>query len=218
VQRPTVAIVSDKTDFSRTVSARWQMERNSPSFLLSSGASSCQLESGTFDLAVIGGLEEPVGPVLAVLRRSRKPAIYVSRLNGHSAKFPGVCRIPEIDGWPEVLVMVAQQILERERTSVELSKLTETKSQLEREASLGRYLLEMRHNLNNALTSILGNSELILLDPDSLSPNLKLQIETIRNMGMRMNEIMQRFSSLQKEMQLVEQQRGKKAARASAGV
>jgi uncharacterized small protein (DUF1192 family) len=34
-------------------------------------------------------------------------------------------------------------------------------------------------------------------------------------MTLRMNEIMQRFSSLQKEMQLVEQQTGKKSARSA---
>jgi len=76
-------------------------------------------------------------------------------------------------------------------------------------------MLEARHNLNNALTSVLGNSELILLDSEALSTNLRAQIETIRNMGMRMNEIMQRFSSLQKEMQLVEQQVWKKGAKAA---
>jgi signal transduction histidine kinase len=92
-----------------------------------------------------------------------------------------------------------------------------TNAEVERHALLGRYMLEMRHTVNNALTSILGNAELILLDPQSLSSNLKLQVETIHNMGMRINEILQRFSSLQKEMQLVEQQRGKKAAKASAG-
>jgi hypothetical protein len=42
------------------------------------------------------------------------------------------------------------------------------------------------------------------------------QIETIRNMSLRMNEIMQRFSSLQKEMQLVEQQSGKRKAKAAS--
>jgi signal transduction histidine kinase len=75
----------------------------------------------------------------------------------------------------------------------------------------------MRHSLNNALTSILGNSELMLMEPESLSPALRTQVETIRNMGMRMNEILQRFSSLQKEMQLTDQQVWKKAAKAGAG-
>jgi hypothetical protein len=91
-----------------------------------------------------------------------------------------------------------------------------TKAEVERHALLGRYMLEMRHTVNNALTSILGNAELILLDPQTLAPNLKLQIETIHNMGMRINEILQRFSSLQKELQLVEQESRKRAKTATA--
>jgi hypothetical protein len=77
-------------------------------------------------------------------------------------------------------------------------------------------MIEARHNLNNALTSVLGNSDLLMMEAESLDPNLRSQVETIRNMAMRMNEIMQRFSSLQKEMQLVEQQVWKKKAK-SAG-
>ena len=109
--------------------------------------------------------------------------------------------------------------MEKSAVNPEIAKTTETK-QVEHEALLGRYMLEMRHSLNNALTSILGNAELILLDPQALSPNRKLQVETIRNMGMRVNEIMQRFSSLQKELQLVEQQGRNKARekRAAAGM
>lgn len=98
----------------------------------------------------------------------------------------------------------------------EIARTSEVNTEVEHQALLGRYMLEMRHSLNNALTSILGNAELILQDPNSLSTNLKLQVETIRNMGMRMNEIMQRFSSLQKEMQLIEQQGRKKAATAGS--
>jgi DNA-binding protein YbaB len=42
-------------------------------------------------------------------------------------------------------------------------------------------------------------------------------VETIRNMSMRMNEIMHRFSSLQKEMQLIEEQSMQRVAKAAAG-
>jgi signal transduction histidine kinase len=77
-------------------------------------------------------------------------------------------------------------------------------------------MLDARHNLNNALTSILGNSDLILLDPSALPAAQRSQVETIRNMAMRLHEIMRRFSSLQKEMQLVEQQGKKKPAGKSA--
>jgi len=71
---------------------------------------------------------------------------------------------------------------------------------------LGRYMLEMRHSLNNALTSVLGNSELMLLEPGSLSAAARSQIDTIRNMALRMHEILQRFSSLEKELRFAEKQ------------
>ena len=51
-----------------------------------------------------------------------------------------------------------------------------------------------------------GNSDLLLLEPGSLSAQTRAQIETIRNMTLRIHEIMQRFSSLEKEMNVVAQQ------------
>jgi hypothetical protein len=53
---------------------------------------------------------------------------------------------------------------------------------------------------------VLGNSDLLLLEPGSLSAQTRAQIETIRNMALRIHEIMQRFSSLEKEMSVVAQQ------------
>jgi signal transduction histidine kinase len=81
----------------------------------------------------------------------------------------------------------------------------------------------MRHSLNNALTSVLGNSELLLLDPDALAPldpKARNQIDTIRNMALRMHEILQRFSSLEKELNVVEKQANneiKSKAQSAAG-
>jgi signal transduction histidine kinase len=67
-------------------------------------------------------------------------------------------------------------------------------------------MLDVRHTLNNALTSVLGNSELLLLEPEALPVAELSQIETIRNMALRMHEILQRFSSIEKELNAVEQQ------------
>ena len=67
-------------------------------------------------------------------------------------------------------------------------------------------MLEMRHTFNNALTSVLGNSELLLLEAGSLSAESRSQLATIRNMSLRMHEILQRFSSLEKELCIVEKQ------------
>jgi len=216
VDRPTVVIISDEEEFSVAITARWLVERNVPALSVK-GSDSCGQLQENFDLAIVGGLQlDSLGPLLESLRSTGKPVIHVSRLNGHSPKLPGVVSLPEILAWPELLVTVATQILERDRAAADLSRLRESNAQMEHQAALGRYMLEVRHNLNNALTSVLGNSELVLLDSETLSPALRPQLETIHNMTLRMNEIMQRFSSLQKEMQLVEQQTGKKSAK-SAG-
>ena len=202
MERPTVLIISDNPQFSRAISTCWQIQKNSPAFVMNDARA-------TFDLAVVG---ETHANVLDSLRTSGKPIIHIC--NGRAQKFPGVLDIPQIAGWMELVIAVANNLLENARAASELARLSELRSQLEREASLGRYILEMRHSLNNALTSILGNSELMLLDSD-LGPNFRQQIETIRNMGMRMNEILQRFSSLQKEMQLTEPQPWKKSAKSA---
>ena len=212
MERPIVLVISDNADFADAVTSRWQTERNSPRFL----TSSVPLGPGSFDLAISGTTE---ASVFEWLQGFAKPIIRVCRTNGHSSQSSSVVHIPEIDGWPDLVITVAKQILEREKIASDFAQLSDARSQMEREASLGRYILEMRHSLNNALTSILGNSELMLMDDQTLAPSLRLQLETIRNMGMRMNEILQRFSSLQKEMQLVEQQSWNKAAKGvGAGV
>jgi signal transduction histidine kinase len=62
----------------------------------------------------------------------------------------------------------------------------------------------MRHNINNALTSVLGNAELVLLNTESFSGETRDQLETIRHTALRLHEIMQRFWSLEAEMQVIE--------------
>jgi hypothetical protein len=79
-------------------------------------------------------------------------------------------------------------------------------------------MLEMRHSMSDALTSVLGNSDLLLLEPGSFSAQSRAQIETIRNMTLRIHEIMQRFSSLEKEMAVVAQQAKQDSAKAFAAV
>jgi signal transduction histidine kinase len=214
VNRPTVVIVSDVPEFAAAATRRWLAERSVPSFVLADSSSPSEFSEGNFDLAVVGGVSaDTLIPVLCALKATAKPLIHVSRLNGNAPQGP--ITIPEAPGWPDLLVTIAEQILERERIHAELSKTLETLAKVEQQASLGRFMLDARHNLNNALTSILGNSDLILLDSSVLPPAQRSQVETIRNMAMRLNEIMRRFSSLQKEMQLIEQGQ-KKPARKSA--
>jgi len=215
VERITIAIISDDAGFVGAVTNRWLAEREVPSFVVMGSESPDYRNAQDVDLAVVGGLtEEGVHSVIDSLKLTGRPVVLVSPFNDHSPRGANIVVLPEVAEWPDLLFTLAEQILRRERAGDELGRVQALNSELQRQASLGRYMLEVRHNLNNALTSVLGNSDLILLDAPDLPPIMRNQVETIRNMGMRMNEIMQRFSSLQKEMELVEQQQSVKKAAA----
>jgi hypothetical protein len=65
-------------------------------------------------------------------------------------------------------------------------------------------MLEMRPGVNDALTSVLGNADFLLLEPGQAPGESREQIQTIHEMALRLNEIMQRFSSLATEMRVGE--------------
>ncbi|HVP52239.1 MAG TPA: histidine kinase dimerization/phospho-acceptor domain-containing protein [Terriglobales bacterium] len=69
-------------------------------------------------------------------------------------------------------------------------------------AALGRYVAEMRHSFNNAMTSLLGNAELLLMEPDTFPTQAREQLKTIRAMALRLHQMMQRFSSLEAELEI----------------
>ena len=108
--------------------------------------------------------------------------------------------------------LAASEAVHRSRAESRARSAEAACATLDRQATLGRYVLEMRHNLNNALTSVLGNSELLLLEAGSFSATTRSQIETIRNMSVRMHEILQRFYSIEKELSMVEKQAEKEAS------
>ena len=207
MERQTVAIITDDQVFAGALTRRWLDEPNVPAFLFLREQAELRAET-SFDLAVAVRLgSEHEQDTLDLLKLHRKPVILVRQPNTRlKVANTDLTVLPEVPEWSEIAVAVGKEILRRQQVHKQLDSTQQLNSALQREASLGRYMLEVRHNLNNALTSVLGNSDLILLDTQQLPTALCAQVETIRNMSMRMNEILQRFSSLQKEMELMEQQ------------
>jgi signal transduction histidine kinase len=216
VDTPTVLIISDEPDFSRRVTARWHRERMVPTFTLLSGELWPRFAADVFDVAIVGELRrELLSVVLEPLHSTGQPIFCVCR-NASVAqlvheRWPRVSilrhgdSVPETQ-WLDTLVLAVSEAVHRSRAESRARSAELSCASLGRQATLGRYMLEMRHSLNNALTSVLGNSDLLLLEPGSLSARSRAQIETIRNMTLRIHEIMQRFSSLEKEMNVVAQQ------------
>ena len=176
-----------------------------------------------FDIAIVGQLRrELLSVVLEPLHSAGQPVFCVSAESGIAQlireRWPRVAVLQQDEPWLEILVRAAAEAVHRSRAESRARAAELSCTTLERHATLGRYMLEMRHSLNNALTSVLGNSDLLLLEPGSLSAQTRAQIETIRNMAMRINEIMQRFSSLEKEMNMVAQQAEKDSGKSFAAM
>ncbi len=205
MDQPTVLIISDDVDFSRRVTARWQMERSVPTFTMLSGDLWPRFAVDSFDIAIVGELRrELLSIVLEPLHSARQPIFCVCKDSATAEivhqRWPRVSILRGGDNWLEILVPSACEAVHRSRSEARARAAELACVQLEREATLGRYMLEMRHSLNNALTSVLGNSDLLLLEPGSLSAQARAQLETVRNMTLRIHEVLQRFSSLEKEM------------------
>lgn len=211
MDQPTVLIVSDDAEFSRAITGRWQVERNVPAFT-SMSSDLCQgLDPDEFDLAVVETAPAAaLVRVLSALETAGKPVIFVC-LAQHSAQSIREAQsramvLHQREGWLDALMLIASETLRRCDAVTRSCDLEEQNALLQRQATLGVYMLEMRHNLNNALTSVLGNSELMLLEPGTFSASARSQLETIHNMGLRMHEVLQRFSSLEKELKVIDPQ------------
>jgi signal transduction histidine kinase len=226
VNQPKVLLISDDVEFSRSVTARWQAERKVPTFTVLGG----ELWPGNmdnFDVAMVGPLRrEALSLILEPLHATAQPLFCVCSDAASAelvrSRWPRTAVLRPDGNWLDTLIHSGGEALQRANAEARARSAEQNCLRLERQATLGRYMLEMRHGLNNALTSLLGNSDLLLIEPGSLSAQARGQIETIRNMTLRIHEVMQRFSSLEKEMNVVAQQAeresGKRRGAAAAGV
>ncbi|HVZ15584.1 MAG TPA: histidine kinase dimerization/phospho-acceptor domain-containing protein [Terriglobales bacterium] len=205
----TILIFTDDPEFAHTLTARWQTERTVPNFLISNESRWEEDRKVTYDLAIVGPLasENPVEAIKLIELNSR-PGVYVSsrsvQTQGVRSAHPRVLVLNDHEGWVNAAVLLAGEALRRVDATQRAKKAEQNVSSAQKHAVLGRYMLDMRHSLNNALTSIMGNSELLLLEPGKLSADVREQVETIHSMSMRVHEILQRFTSLETEMQFAE--------------
>jgi signal transduction histidine kinase len=200
-----VLIIADDADFTRSLIGRWQMERAVPAFTQVTSEVWSQAVQSAYGLTVVGPIAPArVDAILSSLETSHALGICVSGDGGKvqeiRAAHPRIPVLRPYDGWVDTLVLVAGEMLKRAEILSQLRRAELAAATDHRHATLGRYLLEMRHSFNNALTSVLGNAELLLLEPGAVSAQVREQIDTMHSMALRMHEIMQRLSSLEAEM------------------
>ncbi|MGZ4826386.1 MAG: histidine kinase dimerization/phospho-acceptor domain-containing protein [Terriglobales bacterium] len=206
MSQASVLIASDEPEFAPTIMARWQSERSLPSFLLMTTPAWSESLLASCHMAVIAGVKQVVAPLFKAVEESGKPAILLVSegmdLQHLRNEYPRMMLVREHEGWVEVLVALATETLRRLEANAHARRAEQAMTQAEGHAMLGRYMLDMRHTLNNALTSVLGNAELMLLEPGAFSADVRDQLATIHTMALRIHDIVQRFSSLESEVKL----------------
>jgi hypothetical protein len=238
--RPTVLILASDPAFSREITANWPQDpsphSDGPEFIVLDGGFSRDLKGNQYDLAIAdaSSVDKTDLKINAARRRLNKrlnkdlkqsltaagrPAIVIHSdpsldfYNIHGAvidlrRQPGV--------WPAIAGLIGREILRRVLAESRARETEKASTAAEAEATLGRYMVEMRTNVNNALTTVLGNAELLVHEP-GLPASVQVQADAIRNMALRLHEVFQRFSSIEKELNVAAREAGKKAMSASAG-
>ena len=230
---PTVLILASDRAFAREITTHWPQDpppnANSPEFIVLDDGFSSDLQSSHYDLAIADAsftkesklkeLSKRLNRELKEsLRDAAKPAIWIR--SDPSRDFYNIQgdmlelrRVPGV--WPAVAGLVGREILYRADAEARAREAEGASAVAEAEATLGRYMLEMRTNINNVLTTVLGNTELLMLEP-GLPPSAQGEADAIRNMALRLHEVFQRFSSLEKELNVAARETGNKKTRAAA--
>ena len=204
-----VLIIADDASFPRDVLGRWQTERIVPAFTVMSTELFQGEVVGDFDVAIIGPVRAGrLASILKSMDTGSHPVVCVlataSQLQSVRTEHPRPLLIQQYEGWLETLVLVVSECLKRMDLLTRVRKAEQAAAVNARNAALGRYMLDNRHGFNNLLTTMLGNSELLLMEGHDLADTARDQVETIHKMALHMHEIMQRFSSIAVEMQVAE--------------
>ncbi len=205
----SVLILTDETEFARIVSGCWQAQRKSPNVAVVNSKLWSNNDATVHDLVIVGPVSS--GKRHEVLR-SLEPATAVivcvatdsRELDELRNLYPRFLVVPQREDWSHTLLLLAGESLRRVEASNSARQAEREAARNQQLAILGGYMTDMKHSMNNALTSMLGNAELLLLEPGQLSSQSLAQIRTIHSMAMRINEIMLRFSSLASEMREAE--------------
>lgn len=207
--QPNILIVSDETTFAKVLANRWRSESIVPAFTVFGSDRNWHFAADAFDMAVVGGIGGAnLRSLLMELSKADKPILVLVEdplVRAAIGQDFAQCTVfQRLENWGDVLVAVGSEILSRRSAEARVQKAENERAKLEQEAALGRYVLDVRHSVNNALTSILGNAELLLLERSNLSSATVSQLETIRTMSLRIHETLQRLTSLEKEMNFSE--------------
>ncbi len=199
----SVLILTDETQFATALSGSWQGQQKIPDITVLNSNLWRNYDAAAHDLIVVGPISG--GKLYSLLDSLEHDHVVILCLpldsyNDLRARYPRFLHICLREDWAQTVLLVANETMRRLEAMKAAKRAEREAARNQNLATLGRYMSDMKHSMNNALTSMLGNAELLLLEPGQLSSQSLGQIKTMHSMAMRINEIMVRFSSLTNEM------------------
>ncbi len=85
------------------------------------------------------------------------------------------------------------------RKNQELMEAQERIIRMERLAAIGEIGLAIRHEINNPLGTILGYAQLLLLQAESLPPEVRTKLEAISRGAVRIRDVVRRLEEMREE-------------------
>src|SRR5947209_11479957 len=154
VDQPTALIVSGDGDFSRRITARWQMERTVPAFTLLSGDLWPRFAVDNFDIAIVGELRrEVLSVVLEPLHSTGQPIFCVCQDQNTAQlvreRWPRTSVLRRHENWLDLLVVAACEAVHRSRAEARARAAELGCASPDRRATPGLYIMQTRHRPNN---------------------------------------------------------------------
>lgn len=112
-----------------------------------------------------------------------------------------VVHVQKSAGWAEVAAALAAESILRIQATQQVEEMKSQLCGLERFSTLGRFFAGEQHDLANALTSVMGHTEL-LLTQGGISDDVRKKMGTVHAMSLRIHDVLQRLSALDRELQL----------------
>jgi hypothetical protein len=244
MNRQTVIVLSSDASFPREVIAKWPQgsaNATAPEFILLDPSLARDLNTVQYDLAIADfcrsstrenalarkhrfsdeqTIQKKFDNIERCIAASGKPAIIIhsdSGLDYYAIKGAVIELRREPLLWAETVGLIGREILRRRQAESRSREAENISSAAHADAILGRYMQEMRVNVNNALTTLLGNAEL-LSHESGLPASVQVQADALRNMALRLHGIFQRFESLDKELDVTVRNSAAKSVAATTSV
>jgi signal transduction histidine kinase len=216
VEQSKILVVSGDREFADAIVQSWQRLHYAPEFMVASAEAAAAFPRCavvlTDNSAALPLLPAGVALAISVTAGAMDGVTEASVLPEAGGKLR-VVRIARRDGWADYAAALAQETVLRLDAQAQVAEVKQRLRELERFAALGRFIVEARHGLGNALTGVLGHSELLLLEDDGLRGEVRAQLETIHTMSLKMNETFHRLSSLEMELRMAERQADRETQR-----